>query len=274
MTVKDAYSLPQIQETLECLWGAVWFTSLDLKLGYWQVRMKEECKAYTAFTVGIAWVLQMQMHAIQVNKCTCHLSMFNGDMFGGSPVELVHHLPRQHNCLCHNPEGTLGEATSGLHQIEELGLNLSPRNVNSSKWRLCIGPCSVQAWSPNGWAQDRGCEEVAYPPDCNRGQVLPGVCQLLPLVPEGVCLSHPSIVWVGFRRKCKQEKQAGAVDQQCQEAFEKIKDLCCTATHLGLCRLQTTLHPPHRCQWDWPGAVLYQVIDGQECVIGYRSHSE
>ena len=36
-TVKDAYSLPRIEETLDCLNRVQWFTSLDLKLGYWQV---------------------------------------------------------------------------------------------------------------------------------------------------------------------------------------------------------------------------------------------
>ena len=51
ITMNDTYSLPRIHDTLECLWGTVWFISLDLKLGYWQVRMKEKCKAYTAFTV-------------------------------------------------------------------------------------------------------------------------------------------------------------------------------------------------------------------------------
>ena len=49
--IKDAYSLPQIEQTLDCLNGTVWFTSLDLKLGYWQVEMKEDCKALTAFTL-------------------------------------------------------------------------------------------------------------------------------------------------------------------------------------------------------------------------------
>ena len=51
-TVKDAYSLPRIEETLDCLNRAQWFTSLDLKLGYWQVELDKESKALTAFTVG------------------------------------------------------------------------------------------------------------------------------------------------------------------------------------------------------------------------------
>ena len=49
--VKDPHSLPQIEETLDCLNGAEWFTSLDLKSGYWQVEMEEDSKALTAFTV-------------------------------------------------------------------------------------------------------------------------------------------------------------------------------------------------------------------------------
>ena len=51
-TIKDAYSLPRIDETLDCLNWAEWFSSLDLKLGYWQVEMEEDSKALTAFTVG------------------------------------------------------------------------------------------------------------------------------------------------------------------------------------------------------------------------------
>ena len=51
-TIKDAYSLPRIDETLDCLGGAIIFTSLDPKSGYWQVEMDEESKALTAFTVS------------------------------------------------------------------------------------------------------------------------------------------------------------------------------------------------------------------------------
>ena len=51
-TIRDAYSLPRIEESLDCLNGARIFTSLDLKSGYWQVEMDEESIPYTAFTVG------------------------------------------------------------------------------------------------------------------------------------------------------------------------------------------------------------------------------
>ena len=51
-TVKDAYSLPRIESILDSLGGAQIFTTLDLKAGYWQVEMAEECKAYTAITCG------------------------------------------------------------------------------------------------------------------------------------------------------------------------------------------------------------------------------
>ena len=51
-TVKDAYSLPRIEDALDSLNGACIFTSLDLKGRYWQVELDEESIPLTAFTVG------------------------------------------------------------------------------------------------------------------------------------------------------------------------------------------------------------------------------
>ena len=51
-TKKDSYPLPQIQEVLESLVGASHFSCLDLKSGFWQIKMDEALKQYTAFTIG------------------------------------------------------------------------------------------------------------------------------------------------------------------------------------------------------------------------------
>ena len=49
---KDSYPLPRIQEALESLIGAGQFSCLDLKSGFWQIKMEEASKQYTTFTVG------------------------------------------------------------------------------------------------------------------------------------------------------------------------------------------------------------------------------
>ena len=52
-TIKDAQSLPRIEDSLDCLDGAAIFTSLDLQLAYWQVELTQPSRPLTAFTVGL-----------------------------------------------------------------------------------------------------------------------------------------------------------------------------------------------------------------------------
>ena len=51
-TVKEGYALHQIEDTLDCLHGAVWFSTLDLNSRYWKEELEEEAKHLNAFTMG------------------------------------------------------------------------------------------------------------------------------------------------------------------------------------------------------------------------------
>ena len=57
---------------------------LDLKLGFWQVRMKEECKAYTAFTIGPLGFYECEHMLFELNNATgtfqCLMETCLGDL--------------------------------------------------------------------------------------------------------------------------------------------------------------------------------------------------
>ena len=93
-TVKDAYSLPRIDETLDCLNGAQWFTSLDLKSGYWQVEMDEESKALTAFTAGPLGFYQCEYMPFGLTNEPATFQRSYGIMSGRHALKIGDHIFR------------------------------------------------------------------------------------------------------------------------------------------------------------------------------------
>ncbi|MEM7494265.1 MAG: reverse transcriptase family protein, partial [Pseudomonadota bacterium] len=52
VTLRDSYPIPRIDDSLDALSGARWFSTLDLKSGYHQVKMSAKDKPKTAFSCG------------------------------------------------------------------------------------------------------------------------------------------------------------------------------------------------------------------------------
>jgi len=51
-TVKDSFPLPRIDDILDQLSGNTWFSTIDLKSGYWQIKINSKDKEKTAFSIG------------------------------------------------------------------------------------------------------------------------------------------------------------------------------------------------------------------------------
>ena len=116
-TKKDSYPLPQIQEALESLVGAGHFSCLDLKSRFWQIRMDEASKQYTAFTVGnlgffecdrmpfrlcnalatFQWLMQNCMGELNFIYCLIYLDDLI--VFLWTAEEHLHHLRVVFDCL-------------------------------------------------------------------------------------------------------------------------------------------------------------------------------
>ena len=116
-TVKDGYSLLRIEDTLDCLHGAVWFSTLDLQSRYWQVDLEEEDNPLTAFTMGSLdlWegermpfgltnapatfqrLMESCFHELHLSWCIIYLD--NIIVFSQTPEEHVHRLKAVFNKL-------------------------------------------------------------------------------------------------------------------------------------------------------------------------------
>ena len=52
LTTKDAYPLPQIDDSLQLLGNQQWFSTMELASGYWQVAMPPDAKRKAAFVTN------------------------------------------------------------------------------------------------------------------------------------------------------------------------------------------------------------------------------
>ena len=108
MYEEGLYPLPHIQEALESMAGSAHFSSMDFKLGSWQIKMASGLQQYTAFTVGnlgfyefthillcntpVTFQHLMQNTLGELNLMYCVIYLDNIIVFGCMEEEHLEHL--------------------------------------------------------------------------------------------------------------------------------------------------------------------------------------
>ena len=273
--IKDAYSLPRIEETLDCLNGAKIFTSLDLKSGYWQVEMEEESKPLTAFTVGplgffecermpfgltntpatFQRLMESCLGDLHLNWCIIYLDDII--VFSETPQEHIKRLHRVFQKLASaglklKPskwEFFKKKITYFGHVVSEKGIEADPKKTEAvQKWPILKTVTDVRSF-------------------------LGFTNQYRKFIPKYAHVAGPlnELILGDNSKKKKKEVQW---TPECQEAFEALKEYCCTTPVLAYADYKK----PFRLHTDASdlglGAVLYQQDEnGKNKVIAYASRT-
>ncbi|XP_039453944.1 LOW QUALITY PROTEIN: uncharacterized protein LOC120432803 [Oreochromis aureus] len=129
VTRKDSYPLPRIDDALDDIAGSCWFSSLDLRSGYWQVELTPEARPKTAFSIGQGlW----QFKVMPFGLCNAPAT------FERLMERVLADIPRDccvvylDDLLVHATdfEKALANLTAVFHAIRQAGLRLHPKKCH------------------------------------------------------------------------------------------------------------------------------------------------
>lgn len=278
VTKRDAYDLPRVEETIDCLYGAKYLSCLDLKSGYWQVEVDEQDKPLTAFSVGPLGFYEFNAMPFGLSNSPATFQRLMEQCMGDL------HL---HKCLIYLDDIIVFSATLEEHlarleavfqRLFEAGLRLKPSKCQFLQKKVKYLGHIV---SESGIEVDPG--KVA------------AVQKMLP--PKDVGEVQSFLGFVGFHRKFIQDfasiaqplhellrqpkKRKGKARQVAeftwgdrqQVAFETLISKLCSAPVLGYADFSQSFLLHVDASQRGLGAVLMQIQDGKQRVIAYASRS-
>lgn len=264
-TVKDSYPLPRIDDTLEQLAGAKWFSCLDLNSGYWQVEVQEEDRPKTAFNS------RRGLYEFRVMP----FGLCNAPATFERLMETV--LAGLHWQICliylddiiihgHDFQSMLANLDSVLARLEEAGLKLKPKKCQLfCKEVTFLGHVISAEGVKTDPSKIQAVRDWAEPENVTQLRSFIGFCSYYRRFVRGFAdIAKPL-------HKLTEKYQPYTWTEECGEAFRKLKETLCEATVLA--------HPDFTKEFildtdasDYGiGAVLSQVIDGTERVVGFAS---
>lgn len=286
-TIKDAYALPNLEESFSALSGSQWFSVMDLKSGYYQIEMEESDRAKTAFVCPLGfWEWNRMPQGITnapstfqrlMEKCMGDLNLREVLVFLDDIIVFSETLEEHEARLTHV-----------LNRLRENGLKLSPGKCSFfqtsvrylghivSRNGVETDPKKTEALKT--WPRPQTLKELrsflgfsGYYRRFVEGysQIVKPLTNLTagyPPVRKGVKMTNQSTKYHNPK-----EPFGERWTQECQDAFTQIIEKLTSSPVLGFAdpSLPYVLHTD--ASTTGLGAALYQEQDGRTRVIAYAS---
>lgn len=264
-TRKDSYPLPRIDECLDALSGSGWFTTLDLRSGYYQVAMNPEDADKTAF-VTRRGTFRWKVMPFGLCNAPATFQRLMDIVLSGLNFEVCLVYLDDVIIFSRTPEQHLERMSQVLQRLRDAGLKLKPRKCHLLRRTVAFLGHVV---TPEGIAVDPAkVQEVANWPTPQRlrdVRAFVGLCAYYRKFVRGFSLIAAPLF--ALTRK----DQLFAWTDDCQEAFDKLKVALTTAPVLSLPVDDAVYLLDCDASDEGIGAVLSQRLDGQERVIAYDS---
>ena len=277
-TLKDSYSLPRIEHVLDQLLGSTIFTILDLKAGYWQVEMVEECKPYTAFTCGPLGFYECETMPFCATNASATFQRLMDNCLGDLNMNWC--IVYLDNIIIFSQDAAshIERLEAVFKKLAKAGLKLKPSKCEVFKKRIKYLGHIV---SEEGVSTDPKKVEAVLnwpvPKTVYDVRAFLGFVGYYRRFIKGFSKATLPLrkLLIGLESQGKKTAKHTPVDwgEEEQIAFDTLKSLCCKAPILAYpnYKLPFILHTDSSLEG--LGAVLYQVQNGVKRVIAYASRS-
>ena len=266
--VKDAHPIPRIDDLLDALHGARWFSTLDLKSGYWQVPIQEWDKDKTAFRTSSGQLFEFNQVPFGLCNAPAIFSRLMDRVLTGLHWE---------TCLFYLDDiivfaSTWEEHLDRLRQVFE--------RLRHAQLKLGADKCTFEAREVS-YLSHRVTEEGLLPDPC----LLAAIREISP--PKNSTEVRSFLGLAGYYRRYVKNFAAIAGplhtltrkdsifywDPDCQDAFDRLKTLLTTSPITAF----PDFSLPFRLYTDAStaglSAILAQVREGKERIICCTSRS-
>jgi transposase InsO family protein/predicted aspartyl protease len=266
-TVPDAYPIPRIDESIDSLAGAKWFCTMDLCSGYWQVEMDPADKEKMAFTTRMGLYQFNTMPFGLVNAPATFERLMETVLRGLQWEECLVYIGDV-ICFGQSVDMCLTRLSHIFERLQNAGLKLRPDKCSFfQKEVLFLG----HVVSTDGVKTDPSKIEAVrdWPVPVNAKQVRSflGLAGYYRRFVQH--FSHKAAPLYKLTEKGAKFRWT----QECQEAFETLKEALITTPILSYPRAEGQYILDTDASNKALGAVLQQIQDGKEKVIAYMSKS-